>query len=100
MPAAPAPNASGRSAALRSLGHANHRERAVRKVRQDEWRDLREVTQQIALRQRGLLQRRIGRPVHSIQVREADLVWTDGQREARLAVVELLHYFVDLVAAA
>ena len=64
-----------------AVGHADHGERAVGEVRQDEGRHLREVAQQDALGERRLLQRGIGRPVDAIEVREADLVRADGERE-------------------
>ena len=38
-----------------AVGHADHRERPVGEVRQDERRDLREVAQQVALGERRLL---------------------------------------------
>ena len=57
-----------------AVGHADHRERPVGKMRQHVRRDLREVAQQVALGECRLLQRRIGRPVDAIEVGEPDLV--------------------------
>src|SRR5207248_1466627 len=62
-----------------------------------ERRYLREVTQQIALGERGLLERRIGGPVHAVEMRKPDLVSTDQERERALRVVELAQDGCDLV---
>ena len=51
-----------------AVGHADHRERTVGEVRQDERRHLREVAQQVALGERRLLERRIGGPVDAVEV--------------------------------
>src|SRR6266404_7436647 len=74
---------------LYSVGHADHGERAVRQMRQDEGRDLGEVAQQVALGKRRLLERRIRRPVDAVEVREANLVRTNCDREGGLPVFQL-----------
>ena len=72
-----------------AVGHADHRQRPIGQVRQHERRDLREVAQQVALGQRRLLQRRVGRPVDAVEVGEADAVRADGEVEGVLLAVEL-----------
>ena len=57
-----------------AVGHADHRERPVGEVRQHVRRHLREVAQQVALGERGLPQRRVGRPVDAVEVGELDRV--------------------------
>src|SRR5258708_4387486 len=76
------------------VGHADHGERAIREMRQHERRYLREVTEQIAFGQRGLLQRGIGRPIDAIEVREADLMRPDDKRQRRLVAFQLVQYFL------
>ena len=78
-----------------AVGHADHGERAIGKVRQDEGRHLREVAQQIALGERGLLERRIRGPIDAIEVRQADLVRPHRKRERSLGVFQLRHDFAD-----
>ena len=67
-----------------AVGHADHGERTIGEMRQHERRDLREVAQQVALGERRLLQRRIRGPVDAVEMREADLVRADRERERGL----------------
>src|SRR6266849_5885921 len=50
---------------------------------------LREIAQQIPLGQRRLLERRVGGPVHQVEVREPDLVCANGKRKRRLVGLQL-----------
>src|SRR5947209_15373913 len=52
---------------------------------------LREVTQQISFRKRWLLERRVGWPIHAVEMRNAELVRTDSEGERVLGVVQLPH---------
>ena len=65
-------------------------------MRQHELRDLREITQQVALGERRLLERGIGGPIHAVKMRESDLVLAHGERERRLGVVQLAEDGADL----
>ena len=59
-------------------------------------RHLGKIAQQIALGQRRLLERRVGGPVHSIQVAELDRVRPDRDRAVRLDPLKLTQHVVDL----
>src|SRR5262245_40202869 len=76
--------------------HAYHRQRTVSEMRYDEGRHLREIAQQIAFRQRRLLERRISRPVHTIEMRKADAMGTDGQRKVVFLSLQLRQNVRDL----
>ncbi len=80
------------------VGHADHGERAIGKVRQDKRRDQREVAQQVALGERRLLERGIRGPVDAIEVRQADTVRSYRDRERGLRCFQLRHDFVDRAA--
>ena len=93
---APAPSASGRNAARDAVGHADHGERAVGEMRQDEGRHLREVAQQVALGERRLLQRRIRGPVDAVEVVRWIRCGPTASVKAVFRVLELRHDLVDL----
>src|SRR5689334_4723335 len=83
--------------ALDPLGHADHRERPVGEVRQHVRRHLREVAQETPLGERGLLERRLGRPVHAIEMRELERVPFYGEGEGvflRLKLLKDACYFI------
>jgi hypothetical protein len=71
------------------IGHADHRERPVGEVRQHVRRHLREISQQVAFRERRLLQPLVLRPVHPIEIGELHLVRPDREGDRRFGVVEL-----------
>ena len=77
------------------VGHADHGQRTIGEMRQDERRDLSEIAQQVSLGERGLLERRIRRPVNAIEVRQANPVRPDRDRERGLGVVQLRQDFLD-----
>jgi len=77
------------------VGHADHGERTILEVRQDERRHLREIAQQVALGQRRLLERRVGGPVHPVEVREPDLVCANGKRKRRPVGLQLIQDLFD-----
>ena len=81
-----------------AVGHADHRQRPIGEVRQHVRRHLREVAQQVALGERRLVLRRIGRPVDAIEMGERDAVLADRERERVLRGVELRQDVVDRAA--
>ena len=83
--------------AMDAVGHADHGERPVGEMRQHERRHLRDITQQVALGERRLLERGVGGPVHAVEMREPDLVRADGERERGLDVVQLPQDGTDLI---
>ncbi len=80
-----------------AVGHADHRERPVREMRQHERRDAGEVAQQVALGERGLLERRIGRPVDAVEMRQADAVQPRREGKIVARILQLRQHFGDLV---
>src|SRR5688500_5089109 len=85
--------------AMDAVRHANHGERAVGEMRQDERRYLREVTQQVSLGVRRLLEGGLGRPVNAVQVGKANLVPAYPEGKGRLAILQLAHDVLDVATA-
>ena len=83
-----------------AVGHADHGERAVGEVRQHERRHLREVAQQVALGQRRLLERRVGRPVDAVEMGELERVAADRRSwHSPCLLSSCCDHLVDLRAA-